>query len=118
MSAGTYDITIEQGADLSLPVTITMTGVDFSGYTARAKVRNTFETGGAAVVSFTVTNGAQSVGSYALTLSLTAAQTAALTANASGRLYVIGYWDLEILTGSVVTRVLQGKATLAMEATV
>ncbi len=118
MSAGTYDLTIEQGATFALPITIAVPGVDYTGYTARAKVRDLFTSSGVALVSFTVTNGAQSVGSYALTLSLTATETATLTATTSGRNYAIGYWDLEIVSGTTVTRVLQGKALLAMEATV
>lgn len=118
MSAGTYDIVIEQGATYALPVTITVPGVDYTGYTARAKVRDLFTSAGTTLVSFTVTNGAQSVGSYALTLSLTATQTAALSATASGRNYAIGFWDLEIVSGATVNRILQGKVTLAMEATV
>lgn len=118
MSAGVYDLTVEQGSTYTTVVTYNYTGIDFSGYTARAKILSSFSGSGTTLATFTVTNGAQTVGSYTMTLSLTDTQTAALSASASGRTYVIGYWDLEIVNGAIVTRILQGKASLSLEATV
>lgn len=42
MSAGTYDLTIEQGAALSFDVTIRVAGKDFSAYNVRAKIVTSF----------------------------------------------------------------------------
>ncbi len=119
MSAGIYDLTIEQGATFNLAISIVRATTDFTGYTARAKVRSSFDGTGTVLATFTVTNVSRIVGTYSLTLGLTATQTAALSATGSGRIYNIGFWDLEMIdTGTTVERVLQGKALLSFEATV
>ncbi len=60
--------------------------------------------------------------SQTLTLSLTAAQTAALQAppyaRADEREIVIGYYDAESVNAGVVTRHRQGKVTLSRKANV
>ncbi len=122
MSAGTYNLPIEQGADLSISIEIVRTGFDYTGYTARAKVRSGFDSAAATIVALTCTPGSITLGHLPIVISLTAAQTAAIAfAKGSAREIDIGYWDLEIVSTGMtplVDRVLQGKVTLSRECTV
>lgn len=119
MSAGTLNIKIEKGATFSLPITITASGVDFTTYSARSKIAATL--GGSILVAFTVSGEVKAVGSYALTLSLTPAQTVLLTGTptAGTRTLALGWWDLEVYTAgdAIVNRYLEGTVTLSLEAT-
>lgn len=110
-------LVIVQGSTLSFTVTITDASKDFTGYTGRAKIRNNFATL-TLVTDLTVATTSAVNGSMAMTVSLTAAQTAALANTTNGeRRQVIGVWDLEIVNGSDVLRMLQGTAYLSREAT-
>ncbi len=122
MSAGTYNMTIEQGADYSTAIDVAITAFDFTGYTARAKVRSGFDAAAATIVALTCTVGSITSGHMPVTISLTAAQTAAIAfAKGSARSIDIGYWDLEIVSSGMtptVIRVLQGTVALSRECTV
>ena len=114
MAATTYDILIEQGATFSQLVTYKDNGVavNLTGYTARMQVRSTLESA-STVVELTTANGLIALGGTAgtITLTIAAADTAALTA---GR----GVYDLELVSGSgIVTRLLQGVATISRNVT-
>ena len=114
MAATTYDITIEQGATFSQVVTYKESGVaiNLTGYTARMQVRATLESA-STLVELTTANSRIALGGAAgtITLTIAAADTAALTA---GR----GVYDLELVSGSgIVTRLLQGVCTISRNVT-
>ncbi len=102
--AAYLEITIEQGANLTSTVTVSDTqgeAVNLSTYSASAQIRKSYYSSSANTLTATVTGNANGQ----ITLSMTAANTAALT---PGR-YV---YDL-IIRNSVdnsVTRVVEGTA--------
>lgn len=113
MAAGRYDITIEQGATYTLTMDWNDTsGVlrDLSsGWTARMKAKPSI---GSATTLFSLTNGAGitlAATSPNITITISATDTAALTAP--------GVYDLELVNGSTVYRVLQGNIRLDEEVT-
>ncbi len=110
-----FDITINQGATFELTITYkdsAGTAINLTGYTARMQVRETYSSS-STVVSLTNGSGITlggAAGTIAILISATT--TAALTAPFSG------VYDLEIVTaGGVVTRLLQGAATVSPEVT-
>jgi hypothetical protein len=119
--AGTFNITIEQGATFRLPITIadTVDGVttnrDLTGYTARMKIKESVEDT-AALVTLTTSNGGitidpdQVTNKGKLSLLISATDTAALD-------FDQGVYDLELVTGSEVERDLKGRVRLSREVT-
>ena len=108
-----YDLEIKQGATLSLTATwrdSAGTAVNLGGYTARAQVRETYASS-SAIISLTDTAGITLGGAAGtITLTVSATTTAALTAPWAG------VWDLELVSGGgVVTRLLEGAATVTPE---
>ena len=112
-------LVIVQGSRFSCQVTITDAAVDFTGYTARSKIINNF-TDRTVIATLTCTVDSAGPGQMVVTLSLTTAQTAALSNTTAGeRRQPIGFHDLEIVDGSSeATRYMQGTAYLSREATV
>ncbi len=112
MPATTLDLTIEQGATFSQ--VIALGAATWDGQTVTAKIRSAF--GGNVLATLTGV-----IASGNLTLSLTAAETAALVAPAFARAdereVLLGYYDAESASGGVVTRHRQGKVTLSREVT-
>jgi hypothetical protein len=108
--ATTLNLTIEQGANLSQVITV---GTTYNGRTPSAKIRDRF--GGTLLTSPSCT----AVSAGDTTISLTAAQTAALSAPAYARdderNVVIGYWELTDTNAGVVTRLRQGTVTLSRQ---
>jgi hypothetical protein len=111
----TFNITINQGATFELTITwkdSAGTAINLTGYTARMQVRETYSST-TPIVS--LTNGAGitlggAAGTIAIVISATT--TAALAAPFSG------VYDLEIVSaGGVVTRLVQGTATVSAEVT-
>ena len=123
MIAGNYNILCEQGASFARVIALeqprTPTEEDPSEYeiypltnhTARMQVRRTLESE-TPLITLTTENGRISIsgGSGLITLSISAADTAALTSN--------GVYDLEIIASNgVVSRVIKGTFTLSLEVT-
>jgi len=110
MAAGKYNITIDQGSDFSIQLTVKESGVtkNLTGFSARAQLRPT-QTSSTLSATFTcaITNASGGI----LTMSLAHSTTAGL----SGGKYT---YDLEIYTGSVVQRLIQGTATVRANVTV
>jgi hypothetical protein len=112
----TYNLEINQGATLALVATwrdSAGTAINLTGYTARLNVRETYAST-SAVLTLTTENAGITLGDAAgtITLSATATVTAALTAPFSG------VYDLELVSGGgVVTRLLEGSATISPEVT-
>ena len=112
MAAGVYDITVEQGATFEMELTwkdSTGASVVLTGYSARMKARRTYTD---TTVLFSLTSGSEIVltspGSIRVTIAASA--TAAYTPGA----YV---YDLEMVNGSTVYRLVQGKCTVSPEVT-
>ncbi len=113
MISGIINLTINQGATFVLPITVTELQPDgetylpmnLTGYTARAQIRAQYSS--ATAVSFAF-SALDSTGIFEATL--TAVQTAALAAGD----YV---WDLELVQGSEVLRLLEGKVKVRPEVT-
>jgi hypothetical protein len=115
MTAGTYDITIEQGATYSQVFTwknSAGTAINVTGYTARMQARESVDTA-STFIALTTENGGIALGGAAgtITLAMTATATAALSVFS-------GFYDLELISGSgIVTRLLQGSLTVSPEVT-
>lgn len=114
MAAGSYNITIEQGATFSLVVTwedSAGSAVDLTGRTARMQIRDRVAATDT-LIELTTENGRIALGGAAgtITLTITAADTAALD-------FRSGVYDLEIVNGAVVDRILEGEVELNKEVT-
>lgn len=115
MSAGSYDLYIEQGATLSLPIVWKDSEgavINITGYTARMQVRQSVNSS-TILLSATTENGKLVIdgANGKVTISLPAADTAAIT-------WLAGVYDLELVSsGGVVTRLLQGSVVVSREVT-
>ena len=111
MSAGTYNLVIDQGSDFALDLVIKQSGsaLNLTNYTGRAQLR-TSVTASSASATFTVTKTNDAGG--ALKLELSASTSSGLAAGQ----YV---YDLEIFTSgdAIVKRILQGEVTITPEVT-
>ena len=111
MSAGTYNLVIDQGSDFALDLIIKQSGsaLNLTNYTGRAQLRTSVDASSvSATFSVTVTNAANG----ALKMQLPAATSSGISAGQ----YV---YDLEIFTAndSIVKRIIQGDVTLTPEVT-
>lgn len=105
MPSASYDIEIEKGATFSLVLTWkdeNGSPIDLTGYSAKMQVRSS-PTATDVITEFSTTNARIALGGSAgtITLSMTAADTAAITKTK-------GVYDLELISGSTVTRLLEG----------
>jgi len=114
-SPGRLNMNCYQGASFDYTLTWQTGGtpVNLSGYTARMQVRDTYD-GGSAIVSISSGTGITLGGTAGTILvALTATQTAAIDATPSGQ-YV---YDLELVSGSTVTRLVEGTFIVSPEVT-
>jgi len=114
MAAGQHDITIEQGATFQMVVTweYNDTPIDLTGYTARMQVRRTHKST-TALLDFTTENGAITLGGALGTITVVGAAT--LTDDVPAKPCV---YDLELVSsGGIVTRLIEGAATITPEVT-
>lgn len=115
MSAGRLNLYIEQGATYYKTLQYTKDGspVDLSGSTARLQVRPTLPSTDV-LFELTTENGGielETAGTIGrIDLSIEATDTAAFT-------FTSAVYDLEIVTGTKVVRLLQGKVRLSLEVT-
>lgn len=114
MPAGTYNIVCDQGSTLSRVITwknSSGTPINLTSYTARMQVRDGYSAT-SSLLSLTTENGGITLGGAlgTITLVASATDTAALTPDQ----YV---YDLEMITGSTVTRLLQGTFIVTPEVT-
>jgi|TARA_R100000742_G_C4163654_1_gene4364 hypothetical protein len=113
MSAGSYDITCEQGTTFSRTFTVkdsSGTARNLSSYTAKMQVRRT-QSSSSTIIELTTENGRISLNSSGqVALSISAADTAGLSDD--------GIYDLELISsGGVVERLVEGNFTLDLEVT-
>ena len=112
MSAGTYNLVIDQGSDFAIDLTITEQSAakNLTGYSGRAQIRSTHSSSAVAgsFVCTVVGNATDGV----MKLSIAASVTTAMTPGA----YV---YDLEIFTAGdvVVKRLIEGTVTINPEVT-
>lgn len=108
------NITIQQGADYGLQIQYldpTGNAVNLTSYTARMDIRTTY-TAPTAVIRLTTENGRIMIGAANgyINLALTGAETANIPASNC-------VYDLELVNGSSVIRLLEGKVTITPEVT-
>lgn len=113
MLAGQLDLVIEQGATFTLSLFYqddTGAAVDITGRTARMQLRKSDHSGNVEI-ELTTANGRISIDGPRglIALSIAAADTAELDGH--------GVYDLELVNGAVVERVLQGQYTVSPEVT-
>jgi molybdopterin-binding protein len=123
MLAGNYNITSEQGSsflrvlnfeypDASDPTGGTYLAWDLAGYTARMQIRRLI-TDAAYMIELTTENSGITLEASnvqgEIRIEMTAAQTAALTTS--------GVYDLELIQGADVIKVIKGNFTLNLEVT-
>ncbi len=110
MPATATDITIEQGATFSLPLSI---DAALNGLTPVAVIRRAF--GGAVVAVLDCSE----ITAESTTVSLTAAETAALVGHAlpMTRTAVLGVWDMLVDNAGTLVRPFEGQALLSRGAT-
>jgi hypothetical protein len=125
MAAGRYNIVIEQGATYQIELQYkdsNNTPINLSGYSGRMQIRpsigsptsylylssslNPDGTG----LNFSGSNGTTSPASGSIGIFISATTSSLLT-------FTNGVYDLEIQSGSIVTRLLQGNVQLSKEVT-
>ncbi|CUW31771.1 hypothetical protein [Streptomyces reticuli] len=107
MSAGEQHLLIEQGSTFMQTYTVVEpTDWTWDGWTARAQIRSAPADSGELLLDLTPY---LTVLGPAVRLAIPAAQTQMLTRN--------GVWDLEMVTGTTVVRILQGRVTTSLEVT-
>lgn len=114
MAAASWNFFVEQGATFTATITwrdANQILVNLTGYTARMQLRTSLNSGSVAL-ELTTENSRIALGGAGGTISLliSATDTAALGAGT----YV---YDLELVSGSVVTRLLKGTVTVDPEVT-
>jgi hypothetical protein len=121
MAAAELDLTMEQGATFTRTLTISSDGVplDLTGRTYRGKIAKFI--GGTTLASFTFTLLDQVTNTGQVTMTLSAAETAALPTKkgtTSTRTTTSLIYDVEqVLADTTVQRILQGTITLSHEVT-
>ena len=113
--AGIYNIIADQGSTFTRQLTwedSAGSAVNLTGYTARMDVRTSIDAAGAATLSLTTGNGRIVLGGTAGTIALSAEGTATAAVVAGDYVY-----DLELVSGSTITRLVQGTFTLRGEVT-
>lgn len=113
MLAGRYALTIEQGATFTLAMFYqddAGAAVDLTGYTARMQLRSSVDAAQAAI-ELTTQNGRIVIDGARgqIMLNIAAADTAGLTGS--------GVYDLELVQGAAVQRVLEGAYQVNPEVT-
>lgn len=121
MSAGNYDILVEQGATFLLTITIKDTSgnpINLTGQTFRGKIKKSF-TDVTAQATFVCTLANQLTDPGKVAISLSAVDTAAIVLNTQGtaRVLTTMAYDIESDNAGVVKRWLQGLAKISPEVT-
>lgn len=113
MISGIYNITIDQGATFSRTITVRNADeslLNLTGYTARMQIRREYSSTNV-MLSLTTENGKITLGGAAGTIQLnaSAADTTTLTHD--------GVYDLELVNGAVVNRLIRGIVRVNPEVT-
>lgn len=113
MLAGLLDIEIEQGSTFNLVFLYqdeNGDAIDLTGMTARMQLRRQFNSADA-LISLTTENSRIAIDALLgkITLTISATDTATLTGS--------GVYDLELVNGTTVNRILEGSFKVCAEAT-
>jgi hypothetical protein len=116
MAAGKKNIIVEKGATFKMVLTWNDSNnvpVNLTGYTARMQVRKTVNDS-VKLLDLTTENGAIVLGGALGTITITglATDTAAIASGIKS-----GVYDLELVSGAVVTRLLEGTVEIRDEVT-
>lgn len=127
MSAGTLNMTAEQGATFNVVLTWKDSNdnpIDLTGYTARMQIRDSYLSSSTTLFDMTTANGKITLGGAAGTIALllTAAETAGVTipdnpTNPQAMPTKQFVYDLELVNAGSVTRLVQGTWTIQGEVT-
>lgn len=112
MAAGKLDLTIEQGATFQHTLTLSNggTAINLTGYDVRMQIRERVSAS-TTIADLTIGAGISVVAaSGQITLTISAADTAEM-------IFDTAYYDLEIESAGVVTRIVEGEVTLNPEVT-
>ena len=118
MLAGKYDITIEKGATFNRIITYkdeNGDAIDLTGFTAAMDIR-AMKTTDTTLIQLTTENGRIALGDAAGTITLTILATDTETLGDSEGV-TVGFYDLELITGSTVIRLLEGEVQISKEVT-
>jgi hypothetical protein len=127
MSAGKYSFTIEQGSTINFEIQYKDANgnpIDLTGYSGKMMIRSnyadtdpiTYATLSSSLspdgtgLNFSGSNGTTSPTSGSIGIFISAVSSSAFTFN-------IARYDLEITSGSIVTRILEGQVNLSQEVT-
>ena len=114
MTAGIYNTTIDQGSIWSVVLVYTDSNnvpVNLTGFTATMQLRQSYNSATADLTLSTASGGISIVGATGtITITASATQTGLLDAG----LYV---YDLELTSGSNISRLIQGQLTVAEQVT-
>lgn len=106
LTAGIWDLKIEQGATFVQTFTALDDGFTWDGWTARAQIRSAPADSGDILINLTPY---LTVDGPSVQIAVPATQTQTLARN--------GVWDLEMVSGSTVVRWLEGKVLVSLEVT-
>ena len=117
MTAGTYNITIEQGATYNLNLALytdsaKTTPKDLTGYTAKKQLRST-KSDPDSLLTLTTGGGGITIGGTStneIQIAVSATQTASMN-------FKTALYDLELTTGATISRLVEGTVTLSKEVT-
>jgi hypothetical protein len=117
MAAGKYNMTIEQGSTLNLQLLYKDSNnaiIDLSGYSAKMQIKSDFADNSPT----TYLTLSSSVGSGLTITPVSGTIDVLIPAESSSLMtFDTAYYDLEITTGSIVTRVLQGTVKISKQVT-
>lgn len=135
MAAGKYSFTIEQGATLNFEIQYLDSNgvpVDLTGYTGLMQIRSTYSGSGETYLSFPSLSGSQYSDGFPSGSSFLSFSGSNLTTPpTSGSIGIYAgwaatdtltfpgqaYYDLEITSGSIRTRILEGRVQLSKQVT-
>ena len=133
MSAGKYNFIIEQGSTLSFEIQYNDangTPIDLTGYSARMDIRSALSGSGTTYLSLTSSIGdTYTKESGSAFISVSGSNLTKPTTSGSLGIYAgweltealsftnEAFYDLELTTGSIKTRILEGKAKLSKQVT-
>ena len=106
LSAGDWDLYIEQGSTFVQTYTVTDEGFTWGGWSARAQIRTAAAENATLLLNLTPY---LTITGAAVRLAIPASITETLTQN--------GRWDLEMVLGATVVRLLNGRAIVSPEVT-
>jgi hypothetical protein len=127
MAAGRYSFTIEQGSTLNFELqykNATGSAINLSGYSGKMQIKSNYADNSPTIyltlssslqvdgtgLNFSGSNGSTPTASGSIGVFISAATSSLLTFDAA-------LYDLEITSGSIVTRILEGQVKLSKEVT-